>query len=221
MSAGNPIQGEAPLVLGGVRHTLIYDWRALAVMEDAVGPSANLFDPQTLAATLVIGLERHHGGISLDVIYDASPPLAVAVAAFNQAMKLSYFGHRAPPQDKGDPVPQQDRLEQISTAYVTAFRIGIQPSEFWRLTPFQTNLLVQANAEKEKDDFEKLISASWHTAVFSRCKTMPPLKSLFRKEHDPTLVLDGDDEDQIQAKQMIAAMMGATKVKSIETAKGS
>lgn len=214
----NPIQGESPLLLGSETYTLVYDWRALAVMAQAAGSDPNLFDPETLACVLVAGLARHHSGMTAADIFDASPPMAAVVADFNTALRTAYYGHREPPpkDDSGGGQPiDPNRLEQIAKVYATAFRAGISPADFWSLTPFQTGLLVEANAESMQDEFDKLIAAGWHTAVFSRAKTIPPLKTLFPPKHDPTRISDDDDPDQIAAKQMIAAMMGATKVKSI------
>lgn len=220
MYFGNPIQGESPLVLGGRRYTLLYDWRALAVMADKVGTDVNLFDPATLATVLVIGLAKRHPGVTADMIFEASPPLGVAISDFNRAMRFSYFGHKQPtePETVSDvpSPPPDDRLEQIAKAYATAFRAGIRPCDFWDLTPYQTNLLIHAHAESMRDEFETLISASWHTAVFTNSGSkIPPLKSLFRKVHDPTRVMDGDDDETVQAKAMIAAMMGATKTRTV------
>lgn len=224
MLAGNPIQGESLLVLSGVPYTLVYDWRALARMAHAVGDNANLFDLDTLATVIVIGLEKRHGSIGPDLLFDASPPLSVPINGFNNALQMAYYGHRTPPHSDDSNANGEtgggkdaDRLEQIAKAFGIAYRVGIRPGEFWDMTPFQTNLLVEANAERLRDEFETLLSASWHTALFSRAKTLPPLKSLFRRGPDPTEVLDGDDPDQIAAKQMIATMMGATKVRRIIT----
>lgn len=225
MLAGNPIQGESPLVLDGVPYTLVYDWRALARMAHAVGANANLFDLDTLATVIVIGLEKCHGSIAPDLLFDASPPLSVPINGFNNALQMAYYGHRMPPLSEDGNTNSEtvsgdkdvDRIEQIAKAFGVAYRVGVRPGEFWDMTPFATNLLVEANAERLRDEFETLLSASWHTALFSRAKTMPPLKSLFRRGPDPTEVLDGDDPDQIAAKQMIATMMGATKVRRIIT----
>ena len=226
MLAGNPIEGETLLVLAGVPYTLVYDWRALARMAHAVGATANLYDLDTLATVIVIGLEKCHGSIGPDLLFEASPPPSVPINGFNNALQMAYYGHRMPPRaDDGNADSGSvggggqdiDRLDQIAKAFGVAYRVGIRPGEFWDMTPFQTNLLVEANAERLRDEFETLLSASWHTALFSRAKTMPPLKSLFRRGPDPTEVLDGDDPDQIAAKQMIATMMGATKVRRIIT----
>lgn len=222
MFAGNAIRGEAPLHLGGNVYTLCYDWNALAVIAHTVGQDINLFDPETLAVVLSLGLSKHHPGFSPAAILDASPPLGSAVQDYNLAMRYCYFGHGSPPdKDDGDEPaaapPPPDRMGQIVQAYGTAFRCGISPAEFWGLTPFQTNVLVTANSEKLKDEFETLLSAAWHTAVFSRIKEIPPLKSLMRNHRDPTIVNDDDDAAQIEAKKMMAAFMGATQAVKITT----
>jgi hypothetical protein len=213
----NPLQGESPLRLGGRTYTLVYDWRALAVMARAVGSRPNLFDPDVLAASLLAGLERHHGTVTKEDIFDANPAMGAVVSDFHKALQLAYFGHRVMPQDGGGGPRQEpeDHLEQIAKAYGTAFRVGIRPSEFWTLTPFQTDVIVEAHTETLRDDFETLLSVAWHNAVFQRAKTLPPLKNLFRREHDPARITDTDDPDQIAAKQMIAALRGATQAKSI------
>jgi len=219
MFVGNPIRGDAPFFLGGDIFTLRYDWDALAIMGHHVGSDVNLFDPDTLASVLSIGMSKQHPGMTPAAIFDASPPMAAAVNDVNRALQYCYFGHRQPPEDQENSgnARKQERLDQIAQAYTTAFRVGISPVDFWSMTPFQTNILVQAHAETLKDEFETLLSIGWHTALFQRCKTMPPLKSLMRNHHDPTVVRDDDDEEQVRAKAMMAAFMGATKVKSITT----
>ena len=145
-------------------------------------------------------------------------PIGPTVADFNRALRYAYFGHRTPAVDADDAAParqEESRLDQIARAYTAAFRAGVSPVDFWGLTPFQTQLLIEAHGERLKDEFESLIAAGWHTAVFSRAKTIPPLRSLFRREPDPTQINDGDDDDQIAAKQMMAAMLGATKARSV------
>lgn len=75
---------------------------------------------------------------------------------------------------------------------------------------------MEAHAESLRDEYDSLISTAWHTAVFTNSGSkIPPLKKLLAREPDPTEIKEDDDEDQIAAKQMIAAMMGATKAKSI------
>lgn len=101
MSDTNPIQGESPLVLNGQPYTLVYDWAALAKLAKRFGKDVNLFEPDTLAGALEIGLKKHHKGITAAHIMEASPPLMDAIAAFNAAMQRSYFGHKEPPQDAG------------------------------------------------------------------------------------------------------------------------
>lgn len=215
----NPLRGESPLILGGRIYTLCYDWHALAVMAHEAGDSVNLFDPDILATALAIGLSRHHPGFDRDRIFSVSPPIGEAVKAFNGAMTRCYFGHEKPDDSRAASTPStasdESRLDQISKALGVAFGCGIRPDHFWAMTPYQSKVAVAAHSERTKDELEMLLAASWHTAVFGRIKTIPPLKSLMRNHHDPTAVNDDDDDEQIRAKAMMAAFMGATKVRSI------
>ncbi len=105
MSAENPLQGESPLVINGTELTLVYDWPALAKLSKKFGGNVNLFEPETLAGALEIGLMKHHKDIKASHILAASPPLIDAIAAFNMAMQRAYFGHKEPPKDAdGNPL---------------------------------------------------------------------------------------------------------------------
>ena len=62
--------------------------------------------------------------------------------------------------------------------------------------------------------------AAWHTAVLTNSGSkIPPLDKLLHRQNqpDPTAVREDDDEDQIAAKKMIAALMGTTRAGSITT----
>lgn len=102
MSAENPLQGESPLVINGQELTLVYDWAALAKLSKKFGGSPNLFEPETLAGALEIGLVKHHKGVTAKHILEASPPLVDAIAAFNMAMQRAYFGDKGAPKDSGE-----------------------------------------------------------------------------------------------------------------------
>ncbi len=80
---------------------------------------------------------------------------------------------------------------------------------------------MEAHAESVRDEYDAILFASWHTAVLTNAGSkIPPLKKLMQREPDPTEIRDGDDDDMIAAKQMMAAMMGATKAKSVTKAPG-
>lgn len=70
-----------------------------------------------------------------------------------------------------------------------------------------------------QDSYDAILYASWHTAVLTNAGSkIPPLAKLLQREPDPMEVREGDDADQIAAKQMMAAFMGATQAKSITRA---
>lgn len=82
--------------------------------------------------------------------------------------------------------------------------------------------MLEAHAEFVKDQYDAILFASWHTAVLTNSGSkIPPLRRLIQRTPDPTDVLDGDDPEQIAAKQMMAAMMGATQARSINKANQS
>lgn len=61
----------------------------------------------------------------------------------------------------------------VEIAYAQAVRAGVDPETFWRLTPYETNLVAQEGQRKME------ISA-WMVAAFSRTKKLPPFDKLMR-----------------------------------------
>lgn len=124
MSAENPLEGESPLIINGQELTLVYDWAALAKLSKKFGNAPNLFEPETLAAALEIGLKKNHKGVTAAHILEASPPLVDAIAAFNMAMQRAYFGHKGPPKDSGE----NPLMAAMVTASTTASTASPSPS---------------------------------------------------------------------------------------------
>ena len=60
-------------------------------------------------------------------------------------------------------------------AFKDACLAGIQPLDFWTLTPFQTRLWCQQYTERERAAYKLATFTAWHTAVFSRQKKIPDL----------------------------------------------
>lgn len=54
---------------------------------------------------------------------------------------------------------------------------GIDPELFWRLTPYQTGLVIQGLQENA-------ITQAWYTAALSRQKKLTPLDTLLGKKKD-------------------------------------
>lgn len=55
---------------------------------------------------------------------------------------------------------------------------GLAPSEFWRLTPWQSRALGDAEAEKRRHAYNAAMAVAWHGEALARRKTLPSLKSL-------------------------------------------
>lgn len=58
---------------------------------------------------------------------------------------------------------------------------GIRPAEFWEMTPFEINAVVDAYIEKEKQHMEIVKSQSWLTAALSRTEKMPSYSEFIGK----------------------------------------
>lgn len=99
--------GDVALNIGGKKHTLCFDWRAIARVQEEVATTemVNLFQasPKVLAKILSIGLYKHHGDVSEDSILDASPVIAEVVSAIDKAVAYSYYGADGAPKVAGEP----------------------------------------------------------------------------------------------------------------------
>lgn len=51
---------------------------------------------------------------------------------------------------------------------VAALRAGVAWRDFWSLTPYATRLIIEAHSENVRLNFETAITASFHSAYFSR-----------------------------------------------------
>jgi hypothetical protein len=94
--------GETTVSLGGRDLVLVYDWRAVSALKVALR-GADVFealagnDPETLAAIVAIGLQRHHPGMTAAEILDASPPLIRTTHAAVRALNRAFWGAEVPP----------------------------------------------------------------------------------------------------------------------------
>lgn len=69
-----------------------------------------------------------------------------------------------------------------------------------------------------REEYDVLLSMAWHNAVLTNSGSkIPPLDKLLNRKPDPTVAREGDDADQIEARKMIAALMGTTKAGTITT----
>jgi len=97
----NKYKGETHLVIDGKKHTIDFDWNALAILKQTVTDKEleqvvsgeNL---ELVADVLAVGLKKHHPEMTAQMIMDLSPPFVTAVQALEQALTYSYFGASDP-----------------------------------------------------------------------------------------------------------------------------
>lgn len=54
--------------------------------------------------------------------------------------------------------------------------MGIKPTEFWGLTPWETFAYIEAQNKAIKAEREHATWCMWHGAVLARMQTIPPLE---------------------------------------------
>lgn len=59
--------------------------------------------------------------------------------------------------------------------------MGISPDEFWRLTPFEFNLMAEGFVAREERKTSDLLYLAWHVEAFARAKKLPKLETLMKK----------------------------------------
>lgn len=55
--------------------------------------------------------------------------------------------------------------------------MGLEPGEFWRLTPAELNELIEGYRWRDKREQDRLAWLAWHVAALQRTKKMPSLKA--------------------------------------------
>ncbi len=79
----------------------------------------------------------------------------------------------------------------------------MQPSEFWKLTPFAFHLLIKSRNDDLNRDFDNLKYLSWHIAAFTRAKKMPKYKEFMRplKKSQEKGINEADIKTRLKAYQ--------------------
>lgn len=73
---------------------------------------------------------------------------------------------------------------------------GLEPSQFWQLTPYQTNKYIEAKNKTRRSDYDMLMASAWHNAVFTRVKKLEPLDYYMREKKQATW----DDVNAVMSK---------------------
>lgn len=82
---------------------------------------------------------------------------------------------------------------------------GIRPNEFWEMSPFEVNAVVDAYIEKKKQQIEMIKSQSWLTAALGRTTKMPSYKEFMDKKEEPQ---EQTDEQMFAMVQVLHAAFG-------------
>lgn len=69
---------------------------------------------------------------------------------------------------------------------------------FWRSTPFQTRLFIEAANSRNSLETQRAMWAAWHAAAFSRVKKMPSLEEALR-------AIDGRKRKTMTPDEMLQA----------------
>lgn len=59
--------------------------------------------------------------------------------------------------------------------------LNLQPKEFYELTPFEFNTMLDCIEYRQIDKYNEMISNAWHNAALQRQKKLASLKSLLKK----------------------------------------
>ncbi len=72
--------------------------------------------------------------------------------------------------------------------------MGLSPDVFWKMTPWQFSVCMEAFEKKRDAERDYDLSIAWHIAAFGRAKKLPSLKEIIRKPKK------GIDETEILAR---------------------
>jgi len=59
--------------------------------------------------------------------------------------------------------------------------MGLSPDEFWKLTPYEFNLMIDGFLAREERKTNDILYLAWHVEAFARAKRLPKLQSLLKK----------------------------------------
>ena len=86
----------------------------------------------------------------------------------------------------------------MKAAFKSAYTFGLDPDQFWKLTPFALSLIADAYNQKTKDDMQIQRWNIWHMAALTRIKKMPNLKQFIQPLEKSAKV--GIDENGIKTR---------------------
>lgn len=100
--AANKYMGEAPLVLDGKTHSVVFDYAAIAEAQEKLGTEALVkigvlgsLAVREMCELAAIGLKKHHPNVTADDLMRLSPPIAHMRKACDDALTYAFFGAEA------------------------------------------------------------------------------------------------------------------------------
>jgi hypothetical protein len=98
--------GEVKVKLGGKDYTIVYNWAALADIQEKHGFNLllNLANAKidAVADVLLVGLKKHHPDVTKEFLLEASPPLIPLLTALNEAVTYCFYGADGAPKEAGE-----------------------------------------------------------------------------------------------------------------------
>ena len=186
MVSDSPHEGIAVLNLFGTDFKLRYDWAAFSRIEHRFGGEEDLNNPIHFSEILSHGLEScHPGKVSPEAIAAFRPPIAPLAGRIRDAFSYALGSHKSlKPEDVSLGGGSRRKLN-LTLAYKSALKVGVDPEQFWRMTPFQTSLMIEVSNERHADDVKHDLWRAWHTGMFSREDyKLPKYDTLFPKVND-------------------------------------
>lgn len=92
-----------------------------------------------------------------------------------------------------------------------ARRFGIQPSEFWNMTPWHLSLAARAHGREAEDAMTRVVAGAWHTANLSRGKPIALTTYLQRVFTKVKKVATSGAKKPVSVADQIRAMWGPGK----------
>jgi len=81
-------------------------------------------------------------------------------------------------------------VNEIVAAFKVAMKIGLAPSEFWRLTPWLFSHALEAAGERRDEAHNSAAFMMWHGALLTRSKEILPLKRFLANAKKPVNRID-------------------------------
>lgn len=121
-------RGEVPVEIDGQHLTLKYDYAAIALINEKLGPQGHMLligatsscDVKTLMEGVAIGLQANHPDLyTLDKLTDLTPPIRLMQEAVYEAMMSSWYG----PDGKEDENPPVSLWNQLRNWWTRLLRL--------------------------------------------------------------------------------------------------